>query len=121
MPRHRPPKEVWDDLRHKAWQRDGGRCQGPYCQESPPLPLDQCHVDHIRSGKLGGNELSNLRVLCRRCHVLRADKRHRGMVAAALRDGIIPPDWRQYAWDDGDWPSEETVQALKRWAAAQGR
>ncbi len=83
------------------------------------MPLDRCHIDHIRPGKLGSNELNNLRVLCRRCHVLRADKRHRGMIATALRDGIIPPDWRQYAWDHGDWPSEETIWALKCWVAEQ--
>ena len=37
--------------------------------------------------------------LCRRCHVLRADKRHRGMIANALRDGIIPPNWRELVWE----------------------
>jgi 5-methylcytosine-specific restriction endonuclease McrA len=64
-----------------------------------PLKLTECHIDHIRSGKLAGNELSNLRTLCRRCHVLRADMRHRGMVASALRDGIIPFNWRELVWE----------------------
>jgi hypothetical protein len=48
---------------------------------------------------LANNKFSNLRTLCRRCHVLRADMRHRGMVAAALRDGIIPWNWRELVWE----------------------
>jgi hypothetical protein len=52
------------------------------------------------SGKLGSNVDENLRVLCRRCHVLRADRRHQGMISAALRAGIIPPDWRRWVWDN---------------------
>jgi hypothetical protein len=32
--------------------------------------------------------------------VLRADPRHRGMIAAALRDGIIGADWRDYVWEN---------------------
>jgi hypothetical protein len=39
-------------------------------------------------------------VLCRRCHVLRTDNTHQGMIAAALRDALIPPDWRGLVWDD---------------------
>ena len=64
-----------------------------------PLSLDECHTDHIKSGRLGDNRDSNLRTLCRRCHVLRDDKRHRGMIAGALRDGIIPPNWRELVWE----------------------
>jgi len=88
--------------RARIWQRDLGRCQGPYCAAQPPwsLPLDVAHIDHIISGKHGTNDDGNLRVLCRRCHILRADRRHRGMIAAALRDGIIPPTWRALVWDD---------------------
>ncbi|MCL4295688.1 MAG: HNH endonuclease [Anaerolineae bacterium] len=102
MPKNRPPREVWQQLREKTWQRDRGRCQGPYCQHKPPwsLPLEIAHVDHIKSGKLADNSLNNLRTLCRRCHVLRLDHRHQGMIAAALRDGLIPPDWRRLVWDD---------------------
>jgi hypothetical protein len=65
------------------------------------VPLDEAHIDHIQSGMLGTNRDTNLRVLCQRCHVLRADRRHQGMIAAALRAGIIPPDWRRLVWDDG--------------------
>lgn len=101
MPKFRPPKEIWDKQRQDVWQRDKGRCQGPYCTDKPEwsLPLEVCHVDHISSGKLANNSIKNLRVLCRRCHVLRADSRHRGMIAAALKDGIIPPNWRSLVWD----------------------
>jgi 5-methylcytosine-specific restriction enzyme A len=96
MPKHRPPKEVWDALRERILKRDGNQCQR--CQL--PLTLRTMHLDHIRSGKLASNALKNLRLLCRRCHVLRADKRHRGMIAGALRDGVIGPDWREEVWDD---------------------
>lgn len=99
MPRKRPPKEIWVVLRERVWKRDKGRCQGPYCIVSCALPLDRCHIDHIRSGKLGTNALSNLRVLCSRCHVLRADMRHRGMTARALSIGLIPPNWRELVWE----------------------
>lgn len=95
MPKKRPPHEVWQVLRQIVWERDGGVCQ--HCQA--PLALTECHIDHIVSGKRGTNQLSNLRVLCRRCHVLRADSRHRGMIAGALRDGIIGPDWRDQVWE----------------------
>ena len=96
MPRRRPPPEIWEERRRLVWERDAGYCT--HC--GLPVALDECHCDHIRSGKLGSNEMANLRTLCRRCHVLRADNRHRGMIAAALRDGIIPPDWRGLVWED---------------------
>lgn len=99
MPKKRQPREVWHETRKRIWERDNGRCQGPYCLVACALPLNSCHVDHIRSGKLGSNADSNLRVLCRRCHVLRADLRHQGMIADAVRDGLIPPDWRPLVWE----------------------
>lgn len=103
MPKKRTPREVWEtNIRPLVWKRDQGRCQGPYCQDQPPfsIPLEVCHIDHIKSGKHGSNALSNLRVLCRRCHVLRADMRHQGMIARALADEIIPPNWRELVWGD---------------------
>ena len=96
MPKSRQPREVWRETRRKVWERDNGQCQ--HCDK--PVTLNACHIDHIRSGKHGTNEMSNLRTLCRRCHVLRADMRHRGMIANALRDGIIPPNWRELVWHD---------------------
>jgi len=96
MPMKRPPKEIWQQLRKIVWERDGGKCK--HCHE--PVDLNKCHIDHIRSGKLGTNKLSNLRTLCRCCHVLREDGRHRGMISKALKDGIIPPNWRELVWGD---------------------
>jgi 5-methylcytosine-specific restriction protein A len=96
MPKKRPPKEVWFRLiRPAIWERDGQKC----VRCNTLVTLQECHIDHIQSGKLGTNALRNLRVLCRRCHVLRADLRHRGMIAKALKDGIIPPNWRELVWD----------------------
>ena len=100
MPKRRQLREIRNAKRERVWLRDKGRCQGPYCQdkEAWSLPLNQCHIDHIHSGKLAGNEDANLRVLCRRCHVLRIDSRHRGMTAQAIEDGTIPPNWRELLW-----------------------
>lgn len=95
MPKSRLPRELWHSKRYVVWKRDGGRCQ----RCSLLLGLEECHIDHIKSGKRGTNQLRNLRVLCRRCHVLRADLRHAGMIAAALRDGIIPYNWRELVWE----------------------
>lgn len=96
MPKHRPPRDVWRALREQVWERDGRQC----VRCGAPLALNKCHIDHIRSGKLATNQISNLRTLCRRCHVLRADPRHRGMIAGALRDGIIDHNWRSEVWED---------------------
>ena len=91
----RQPKEIWQLTRARIWKRDGGRCL--HCSE--PVTLEACHIDHITSGRLASNADTNLRVLCRRCHVLRQDPRHRGMIGAALRAGIIPPNWRELVWE----------------------
>ena len=103
MPKSRQPTEVWRETRRKIWERDGHCCQSPLqppiCQGKPFVALENCHIDHIKSGKLAGNEKAGLRTLCRPCHVLRLDMRHRGMVANALRDGIIPPNWRELVWE----------------------
>jgi len=98
MPRRRQDREIWQQTRRKVWERDGGMCQYPYGKH--PVPLEEAHIDHIRSGKLGTNDMNNLRTLCRYHHVLRADPRHRGMIAKALADGIIPPNWRELVWGD---------------------
>ncbi len=96
MPKKRPPREVWVAVRELVWNRDGRKC----VRCGAPLAFEECHIDHIQSGKRGTNKLSNLRTLCRRCHVLRADNRHRGMISKALADGIVGPDWRSEVWDD---------------------
>lgn len=101
MPRKRQPPAVWRVTRRRIWTRDRGRCQGPYCAEQPAwsLRLRDAHIDHIISGRLGTNADTNLRTLCARCHALRADHRHRGLIASALRRGLIPPNWRELVWE----------------------
>lgn len=98
----RQPYDRWRKTRRRVWKRDQGRCQGPYCISALPysLPLPRAHIDHILELSRGGtNEDSNLRTLCRRCHVLRANKSHQGMIAKALEDEIIPPNWRSLVWE----------------------
>lgn len=95
MPKHRQPKEIWRETRRIVWERDKGTCV--HCDA--PVSLKESHCDHIKSGKLATNGLKNLRTLCRTCHVLRADSRHRGMIASALAAGIIPPNWRELVWE----------------------
>lgn len=96
MPKKRQPKEIWQVTRIRILERDGYQCVR--CKE--PVTVSTAHIDHIKSGKLGSNADSNLRSLCRRCHVLRSDHRHRGMIAKALADGLIPSDYRELMWED---------------------
>lgn len=85
----------WRRCRKEVWKRDEGKCAR--CGEQ--VGLRTCHIDHLVALTKGGtNRLENLRTLCRRCHVLRKDMAHRGMIASALRDGIIGPDWREEVW-----------------------
>ncbi len=85
-------------MRKVVWERDGQQCQYPFGKH--PVALEEAHIDHIVSGKRGSNMLTNLRTLCRYHHVLRADHRHQGMIAQALADDIIPPNWRELVWED---------------------
>lgn len=96
------PRALWRGVRKQIWTRDQGRCQGPYCGalQRWSLALGEAHIDHIHPvSKGGGHAAANLRTLCRRCHVLRAGHEHQGMIARALRDGLIPPDWRALVWE----------------------
>lgn len=95
MPKKRQPREIWCQTRLKTLERDSYQCVRCHTL----VTVSTAHIDHIQSGKLGSNHMNNLRTLCRRCHVLRADQRHRGMIAKALRDGIAPPHWRELIWD----------------------
>ncbi len=95
MPKKRQPRAIWNVTRKRIWLRDGERC----VRCGIPLKLKGCHIDHIKSGKLGTNEDNNLRTLCYVCHVLRADFRHNGMRSKAIAQGIIPPNWRHLVWD----------------------
>ncbi len=95
MPGKRLARELWLRKRIAVLERDGYECVRCHL----PVGERTAHIDHIKSGKLATNEMSNLRALCRRCHVLRADGRHRGMTAKALKDGIIPANWRELVWE----------------------
>jgi 5-methylcytosine-specific restriction endonuclease McrA len=95
MPKSRQAREVWQITRRKVWERDGGKCQ--HCGKE--VSLEECNIDHIKSGLRGTNHLNNLRTLCRRCHVLRNDGRHSQLIGKALEDGIIPSDWRSLVWE----------------------
>lgn len=94
MPKSRQQVEIWQHTRQRVFERDLGVCAK--CGKHPLLR--ECHIDHIISGKAGSNNIAILRVLCRRCHTLRLDKRHRGMIHSALRKGLIGPDWRNHLW-----------------------
>ena len=59
-------------IRHKVRLRDKGKCQ--LCGITPTHKnwgqWGPFHIDHIKPrSKGGGNELSNLRLLCRRCNL----------------------------------------------------
>lgn len=95
MPKRRPPAETWkNNIRPIVWKRDKMQC----VRCKVPVKLTECHIDHIQSGLNGTNKIKNLRTLCRRCHVLRKDFRHRGLINSALKDGLILPDWRKHLW-----------------------
>ena len=97
MPKKRTPHETWRiNIRPLVWNRDNKRCVR--CKKA--VLLNECHIDHIVSGLCGDNRILNLRTLCRQCHVLRANPSHRGMVAKALKDGVITANWRQYVWEE---------------------
>ena len=96
MPKKRLSSELWKVKREIVWERDQHKCTHCHCD----IQLDKCNIDHNRSGRLGTNSINNLRTLCKRCHVLRNDYRHRGMIANALKENIIPPNWREFIWED---------------------
>lgn len=105
MPKKRQPKEIWSITRKRIWLRDEKKC----VRCTKYVALNKCHIDHIKSGKLGTNEDKNLRTLCIRCHILRADLRHSGMRANAIVQGIIPPNWRHLVWDDDELKSKHKL------------
>lgn len=97
MPKSRLPRDVWyKNIRTKVIKRDNYRCIN--CGKV--VWLENCHIDHIISGKFGSNKLSNLRTLCIPCHSLRECNRHRMLTAKAVELGIIPTDWRELTWTD---------------------
>jgi 5-methylcytosine-specific restriction endonuclease McrA len=95
MPKKRLPAETWkNNIRPIVWNKDKKKCVR--CKS--PVTLTKCHIDHIQSGLKGTNKINNLRTLCRKCHVLRKDFRHRRLIHKALKDGLIPPNWREHLW-----------------------
>ncbi|AQY39148.1 HNH endonuclease signature motif containing protein [Bacillus thuringiensis] len=97
MPKKRIPYETWRiNIRPIIWNRDNRQCIR--CKKL--VLLNECHIDHIVSGLSGDNTIQNLRTLCRKCHVLRADHFHQGMIAKALKDGVITADWRKHVWEE---------------------
>lgn len=97
MPKRRIPSETWyKNIRPIIWKRDGGKCVN--CGEE--ISLSKCHIDHIVSGLKGDNKLENLRTLCSRCHTLRLDFNHRGMIQSAIKKNIIPAEWRKLVWEE---------------------
>lgn len=95
MPKKRQPVKIWQETRLKVLMRDGFKC----VRCTIAVSISTAHIDHIISGKRGSNHISNLRSLCRQCHVLRADHRHQGMIAGALKDGVISDNWRELVWE----------------------
>jgi 5-methylcytosine-specific restriction endonuclease McrA len=97
MRRRRQPRELWRISRKAILTRDAYRCVR--CGVS--VTSSTANIDHIVPLSKGGtNSTDNLRTLCRPCHVLRARRDHQGMIWKALRDGIIPANWRELVWDD---------------------
>ena len=75
--RCRPPQ--WARIRRQVLNRDRWQCQ---CCGSRGSRFE---VDHIRPLMYGGSDdLSNLQVLCRRCHVAKS---------AAERGGPLSVEW----------------------------
>lgn len=57
--------------RNAVFARDGRKCR----ECSTEAPMSQLHIDHIIPVSAGGgNELANLRILCRPCNLQKADK-----------------------------------------------
>jgi 5-methylcytosine-specific restriction enzyme A len=95
MPKKRTPYSTWSkNIRPIIWKRDNYSC----IRCKTVLTLNECHIDHIISGLKGTNKLENLRTLCKRCHVLRIDNRHRKLIYKALKDRLIPVNWRDHLW-----------------------
>jgi 5-methylcytosine-specific restriction enzyme A len=91
-----PHATISAHVHRRVWERAGGRCT--HCGAA--IPRGQPYTD-LATLDLAGRyryTVDQLRLLCRRCQVLRGNKP--GMVATALRDGIIPPNWRELVWDD---------------------
>jgi hypothetical protein len=86
------------DLHRLTWERARRRCA--HCQTR--LALEDACLDEIKPGRK--RTLGNLRCLCRRCLVLRCGPEGNvqpvGVIAQAIKDGVIPEDdWVSLVWD----------------------
>jgi 5-methylcytosine-specific restriction endonuclease McrA len=91
----RQPGTQWQRTRIRIWQRDQGRCQGPYYQAKLAwsLLLNRAHIDHIQELSKGDNhQNNNLRTLCRRCQCLRSSPTHQRL------NSILPVNWQSLGW-----------------------
>ena len=70
---HSAERRIPPHLRRRILDRDGRRCRD--CGKAGRLEVH--HVVHLANG--GGNDESNLRTLCRDCHI----RAHRRPVSAA--------------------------------------
>lgn len=89
--------DVWNAEDHAVWERDGKRCAR--CQSDLPDFRD-CRVDNI----IRDSGSDSLRTLCVPCYVLRGDaKRWRtANIGALVAAGILPKNWRDFVWFDGE-------------------
>lgn len=61
-------RHIPDDVRREVWQRDRGRCVR--CEAADYLEFDHV-IPHSRGG---ANTVANIRILCRRCNLAKADR-----------------------------------------------
>ncbi len=101
----RQDNDIWRKTRKRIWERDERKCVRCGIEvvlsrkEARLTKKAVANIDHIIRVKKGGNKDENLRTLCKRCHVLRKDFGHRGMIAKALKESIIGPGWREEVWE----------------------
>jgi 5-methylcytosine-specific restriction endonuclease McrA len=70
----------WEERRIEVWERECGLCQGCFRF----VPLTDGHIHHIKTrGAGGGDEMSNLCLLCFLCH----DAVHRGLIKLGGENG----------------------------------
>lgn len=105
------PKRMYDWLRKQyridTYCSQGGTCANPGCKFSKEkgaqpwcLKLSEVQLDHITPLSSGGsNGYKNLRVLCRRCHSLRAGRAHESMRGIALKRGeLTVEEYQEGLW-----------------------
>jgi hypothetical protein len=69
----RARQDITPKTRRRVWKRDGGRCRVPGCRSTRGLDIH--HIAHRANG--GGNDESNLCLVCGACHRAHHDGRLR--------------------------------------------